>query len=332
MSEHTVEGPAVKRLERSRDDRMLAGVCGGLARYFGIHPAFYRVGFVVLTLIGGAGVLVYLAAVLVIPDEGKEDSIAAETLRDSRDHPWPLIGLGLLALAGVVLLSRVTLWPHGDAAWILLLLVGGAILLLARRSSRAAPAPPPAVPPEGSAEEATTAVVPPAAATPAKPGRHVGRTILIVLGSLFALLLVTAAIFVAIFPMHLSHGVGHKSFTPTNAGALEKTYRLGIGELDLDLTQVPLPLGETHVKARVDYGDVEIVVPSDVAVRAYGRARLGHVNVLGDEDDGRNADERVRAVGRRILVVDARVQVGAVWIRTAPTMSPHAAARSRPPR
>ena len=46
MSEHTVEGPAVKRLERSRDDRMLAGVCGGLTRYFGIHPAFYRVGFV----------------------------------------------------------------------------------------------------------------------------------------------------------------------------------------------------------------------------------------------------------------------------------------------
>ena len=134
MSEHTVEGPAVKRLERSRDDRMLAGVCGGLARYFGIHPAFYRVGFVVLTLIGGAGILVYLAAVLVIPDEGKEDSIAAETLRESRDHPWPLIGLGLLALAGVVLLSRVTLWPHGDAAWILLLLIGGAILLLARRS------------------------------------------------------------------------------------------------------------------------------------------------------------------------------------------------------
>ena len=332
MSEHTVEGPAVKRLERSRDDRMLAGVCGGLARYFGIHPAFYRVGFVVLTLIGGAGILVYLAAVLVIPDEGKEDSIAAETLRESRDHPWPLIGLGLLALAGVVLLSRVTLWPHGDAAWILLLLIGGAILLLARRSSKAAPAPPPAVPP-GSAEEATTAVAAPAAATPAKAGRHVGRTILIVLGSLVALFLVTAAIFVAIFPMHLSHGVGHESFTPTSAAALEETYRLGIGELDLDLTQVPLPVGETHVKVRVDYGDVEIVVPSDVAVRAYGRARLGYVNVLGDEDDGRNADERARAVGGRVLVVDARVQVGAVWIRTAPTMRlPHAAARPRPPR
>src|SRR6187399_654299 len=134
MNETTVEQPAAKRLERTRSDRMLAGVCGGLARYFGIHPAFYRVGFVVLTLIGGAGILVYLAAALVIPDEGKADSIAAETLRDARDRPWPLVGLALLALAGVVLLSRVTLWPSGDAAWILILLAGGAILFLARRS------------------------------------------------------------------------------------------------------------------------------------------------------------------------------------------------------
>ena len=42
MSEHITEQPAVKGLERSRSDRMLAGVCGGLARYFDIHPALYR--------------------------------------------------------------------------------------------------------------------------------------------------------------------------------------------------------------------------------------------------------------------------------------------------
>src|SRR6266508_1094494 len=57
MNTHTVEGPTIKRLERSRSDRMLAGVCGGLASYFEIHPAFYRVGFVVLTLLGGAAIL-----------------------------------------------------------------------------------------------------------------------------------------------------------------------------------------------------------------------------------------------------------------------------------
>src|SRR5437867_9179708 len=127
MSErtHTLQNGAVKRLERSRSDRMLAGVCGGLARYFDIHPAFYRVGFVVLTLLGGAGILIYAAAVLVIPDEGKEDSVATAALRDRRERPWPLIGLALVAVAVVSLLSRATLWPHGDA-WLLLLKIGRA--------------------------------------------------------------------------------------------------------------------------------------------------------------------------------------------------------------
>jgi phage shock protein PspC (stress-responsive transcriptional regulator) len=324
MSEHTAEQPAVTRLERSRSDRMLAGVCGGLARYFGIHPAFYRVGFVVLTLIGGAGILVYIAAALVIPDEGKDDSVAAETLRGARDRPWPLVGLALVALAGVVLLSRVTLWPDGDAAWILLLLAGAAILFLARQRSVASPTAPlipaadPVEQPPAAVEEAATAVVSPETARPApsaaRRAGHTGRNILIALGSLFALMLAAAAIFVAIFPVHLSRGVGDRSYTPTSIADLDRTYRLGIGELDLDLTKVPLPIGETRVNARVDYGDLRVIVPTGVTVRAYGRARLGYVNVLGDEDNGRNADERAGAVGRRVLVVDGRVQVGSVRI------------------
>jgi hypothetical protein len=158
-------------------------------------------------------------------------------------------------------------------------------------------------------DEATTAVE----AAPGKQ-RHVLRTILVVLGSLFVVGLIAATIFVAIFPVHVSHGVGEKTFAPTSVAALERTYRLGIGKLNLDLTNVGLPVGETRVRARVDYGDVRIVVPSDVAVRAYAKARLGYVNVLGDEDDGRNADERARAAGARVLVVDARVQVGSVRI------------------
>src|ERR671939_530837 len=128
---HTLESGAAKRLERSRSDRMLAGVCGGLARYFDIHPAFYRVGFVVLTLLGGAGILIYVAAALVMPDEGKEDSIATAALRNRRDRPWPLIGLALVGVAAATLLSRATLWSHGDA-WIVLLIAGGSILWITR--------------------------------------------------------------------------------------------------------------------------------------------------------------------------------------------------------
>jgi phage shock protein PspC (stress-responsive transcriptional regulator) len=304
----------MRRLERSRSDRMLAGVCGGLARTFGIHPAFYRVGFVVLTLIGGAGLLIYLAAVLVIPDEGKQDSIAAEILRDARVRPWPLVGLGVVATAGVVLLSRVTLWPHGDAAWILLLLAGLAILFSARRTT--ASPPPPAAAPPGPPEGSETSEAP--VAPVERRGWGAGRILLVTLGSLVALVLVAIAVFVAIFPVHLSRGVGERTYTPSGIADLQHGYRLGVGNLKLDLRNVRLPIGETRVTARVDVGDLVVVVPSDAAVHAYGRARLGDVNVLGDHDDGRNADERIRARGARVLDVDARVQVGSVRITRVP--------------
>src|SRR5262245_24505802 len=219
MTEQTAEQTTMQRLERSRSDRMLAGVCGGLARTFGIHPAFYRVGFVVLTLIGGAGILIYLAAALVIPDEGKQDSIVAEILRDARDRPWPLVGLGLVATAGVVLLSRVTLWPRGDAAWILLLLAGLAILFSARRKT----SPSPTAVATGEASEAPTA-------QPARSGWGAGRILLVTIGSLLALALVCVAIFLAIFPVHLSHGVGDKTVVPAGVADLEPTYRLGVGD------------------------------------------------------------------------------------------------------
>lgn len=98
-------------------------MAGGLARYFDIHPAVFRVGFVVLTLLGGSGILVYAAAALVMPAEGAADSVATRALRQRRDRPWPLIGLGLLAVAGAVVLSNITFWPHGDV-WIVLALAG----------------------------------------------------------------------------------------------------------------------------------------------------------------------------------------------------------------
>ena len=87
MSESTTHIPETRLLQRSRSDRMLAGVSGGLARYFDIHPAVFRVGFVVLTLLGGAGILIYAVAALVMPDEGKKDSIATAALATGGTGP-----------------------------------------------------------------------------------------------------------------------------------------------------------------------------------------------------------------------------------------------------
>ncbi len=57
-----------KRLYRSRSDRKLAGVCAGIADYFGWDPTLVRVGWIVLTLMGGSGILLYLILWLVMPE------------------------------------------------------------------------------------------------------------------------------------------------------------------------------------------------------------------------------------------------------------------------
>lgn len=67
-------------LRRSYDDRMLGGVAGGLARYFGVDAVIVRIAFVVLTLVGGAGIPLYLAGLLLIPEEGSEVSIASSII------------------------------------------------------------------------------------------------------------------------------------------------------------------------------------------------------------------------------------------------------------
>ena len=66
-----------RRLRRSRDDRMIAGVVGGLAEYFGQDPALFRVLYVGLSIVSAAfpGILVYAILWLVIPEEGREATL-----------------------------------------------------------------------------------------------------------------------------------------------------------------------------------------------------------------------------------------------------------------
>ncbi len=57
-------------LYRSRSDRMIAGVCGGLARRFNISSTWVRLAFVFIVLLGGAGFLLYLILWVIMPEEG----------------------------------------------------------------------------------------------------------------------------------------------------------------------------------------------------------------------------------------------------------------------
>jgi phage shock protein C len=58
-----------RKLYRSRTDRKLAGVCGGLAEYFNLDPTLIRVLFIVLAVLGGSGIIIYLAMWILVPNQ-----------------------------------------------------------------------------------------------------------------------------------------------------------------------------------------------------------------------------------------------------------------------
>jgi len=77
--------PEAGRLRRSGDDKMLAGVAGGMARYLNVNVTLVRVMIAALALFSGAGAALYLAAWLLIPADGDDQSIAAAWLAGRRD-------------------------------------------------------------------------------------------------------------------------------------------------------------------------------------------------------------------------------------------------------
>jgi phage shock protein PspC (stress-responsive transcriptional regulator) len=118
--------PPRPRLERLRDDRAVAGVASGLARYFGIDVAWIRIGFVVLALFGGSGILLYLIGWLAIPEEGTRDSIATDKAGDLQSAgSW--IGIGLIVLAGMIVLGNTGI-IRGELLFAAVLVVAGVLL------------------------------------------------------------------------------------------------------------------------------------------------------------------------------------------------------------
>ncbi|TYK43203.1 PspC domain-containing protein [Actinomadura decatromicini] len=116
------------RMARDADRRVLAGVCTGLGRYSGIDPVVFRVGFAVLVLAHGQGVLLYVAAVLLMPGKPGESSLAEQFFKRWFDAQAVLSILGALLAAGVVF----SVFGGLSADAIAVLVVCGLVLLVAR--------------------------------------------------------------------------------------------------------------------------------------------------------------------------------------------------------
>jgi phage shock protein PspC (stress-responsive transcriptional regulator) len=126
------------RLTRSQHDRVLGGVCGGLARTWQIDVTLVRLAFVLLALAGGTGILLYLLLLILMPLEGSEVGTGeAGSISDSeRQHRTTLVVGGALILMGAWLLLGQIPGLH----WITLrnlgplLLIGVGVWMIANRA------------------------------------------------------------------------------------------------------------------------------------------------------------------------------------------------------
>ncbi|WP_019143552.1 PspC domain-containing protein [Aeromicrobium massiliense] len=98
-------------MRRSSDDRMVAGACAGVARHLGIDPVVVRVAVAVLTIVGGAGLILYVAAWIFVPSDDAERSVAADWFNLGRNE-LQVRTIALTVAAVVAALSAL-----GDAAW-----------------------------------------------------------------------------------------------------------------------------------------------------------------------------------------------------------------------
>jgi phage shock protein PspC (stress-responsive transcriptional regulator) len=112
----------------------------------------------------------------------------------------------------------------------------------------------------------------------------------------------------------LRGGVGDRSWSPSTADELHRAYRLGAGDLTLDLSGIEVPEGVTRVDASVVAGHLVVRVPQGTAVGVDAHTGLGEVDVFGERDEGRNAERSVRVDSGRRLVIDARAAVGQVEV------------------
>ena len=138
----------MRRLYKSRADRMVDGVCGGVAEYFGLDSTLVRLAWVLLIFVGGIGVLLYLVAMIIMPVNRGESASPALPARERNSKFW---GILLVVVGAVWFLGNLglPLWHRWwGLAWdvvlpVLLILAGVAFMFGGRNSLSVALAPSP---------------------------------------------------------------------------------------------------------------------------------------------------------------------------------------------
>ncbi len=236
---------------------MVGGVAGGLADYSGIDPLLWRVGFVALTLAGGTGILVYLLLWVVMPAGPRRADDGAAVARVADAPTLPRSPVGRLTMAGVliavgslVLAVRLTDWEPGPRVFL-----GTALLVVGL----------------GLVAAAFT------------PGRS-ARGGLIALGVVLSLALVlTSSV-----PWN-GGGVGDRDYRPADVSQVRDAYRLGAGDMTVDLSRIDVADIDEPLRIEIDHGvgDLDIVLPREADVQLSLDTGVGEDQVFdGGSSEG----------------------------------------------
>jgi phage shock protein PspC (stress-responsive transcriptional regulator) len=302
MEAHDTQENGPKRLTRSRDDRIIGGVCGGLGRYFNVDPLLFRIGAVALVFLGGAGILLYLAALLLVPNEDQAAAIMPGAQGRNRG----------LAIAGVVVLLLIAFpfllaggFVFAGIGFPLAVLVGAGVLVWWLVSGEG---------PSGDARDVARRAALGiailigcfvlffvagfgAAAGPdwLMPALVIVAGIAIVAGAFVqpmrwlvppALTIALAVGTVAAAGIDFDGGIGNREYRPGSSVDLRDHYELGIGELVVDLRDTDLPKGDVPLDLDVGIGEARVLVPDDVCVATEGDIGVGNVRLLGRDHGG----------------------------------------------
>ena len=337
-----------RTLCRSSTDKVISGVAGGLGAYFGIDAVIVRIGFVVLTFLGGAGPFLYLIGWLALPRDDSP-SVVYNALSGNSQHRYRsllavgLIGLGLFIVTVVsddLFRMFVGVWRIAPYLALILIAAGVALVVWPGTASRQQPtvARPPAAPtpptaarqqPTATPHEPPPAVVAAAAASPIKARR--GRS---VVGSLTVAVLFVyvggVVLLERLDTLEMSIGVFFAiAVAITGAGLLVSAYvgsARGLILLGVGLCLPLLLFARTDSSWNSGVGEIEVTVTDIAELQDEYRHGVGQmiVDLRGLElDDAHQELDLSLGIGEIRVYVPATVsttadiKVGAGSIRTA---------------
>jgi phage shock protein PspC (stress-responsive transcriptional regulator) len=272
-----------RRLLRSRDDKILGGAAAGLGRYFDVDPIIFRIGFVVATFFGGAGLFAYIALLLFVPrDDGSANP--KPIVRASRRTLLIAMAVVIAAVAGVVLAVGAA-WASAEGSGEL---VAGGVILLGLGMVAAA-----------------------------FRGGKAWRWLAVP-----AVLLAVPAGAVAASGFELEGGYGDRTYRPSSVDAIHADgYKLAMGQLRIDLTRIDFRPGQTvDVEAKLGFGELDVLVPKGVCVEPDAHVGAGDLDVRGTHSDGTDLDvtDRPAPSPAPRVRLKADVDLGELRVQDAP--------------